>query len=116
LTQAGVVARALGLGLVATTAVSAAAPSASAAVELKSDQDVERFFGTVCGFCHVDGGRRRGKGPQLMGTKRSDEYMINLIATGKPGKMPAFGQTLTLEQIEAIIHYIRNLKPREAAP
>ena len=72
-------------------------------------------FGTVCGFCHVDGGRRRGKGPQLMGTKRSDEYMINRIATGKPGKMPAFGQSLTLEQIEAIVHYIRNLKPREVA-
>jgi mono/diheme cytochrome c family protein len=113
--QAGVVAGALGLGLVATTVASAAAPPASAPMELKTDQDVERFFGTVCGFCHVDGGRRRGKGPQLMGTKRSDEYVINRIATGKPGKMPAFGQSLTLEQIEAIVHYIRNLKPREVA-
>ena len=50
-----------------------------------------------------------------MGTKRSDEYLMNRIATGKPGRMPAFGQTFTLEQIEAIIHYIRNLKPRDAA-
>jgi mono/diheme cytochrome c family protein len=115
--QAGVVAGALGLGLVATTVASAAAPPASAPMELKTDQDVERFFGTVCGFCHVDGGRQHGRGPQLMGTKRSDEYMINRIATGKPGKMPAFGHSLTLDQIEAIVHYIRNLKPREdAAP
>jgi mono/diheme cytochrome c family protein len=84
--------------------------------ELKTDQDVERLFATACGFCHDDGGRSEGKGPRLMGTKRSDEYMTNLIATGKLGRMPAFGQTFTLEQIEAIIHYIRNLKPRGAAP
>jgi mono/diheme cytochrome c family protein len=106
-------ARVLGLGLAATAAGAMAVPAA--AVELQTDQDVERFFGTVCGYCHEDGGRRRGKGPQLMGTKRSDDYLVNRIATGRPGKMPAFGQTLTLEQIEAIVHYIRDLKPKEAA-
>jgi mono/diheme cytochrome c family protein len=81
-----------------------------------SDADVKRLFATTCGFCHVNGGRAEGKGPQLMNTTRSDEYMMNRIATGKPGRMPAYGGALSLEQIEAIIHYIRNLKPGRAAP
>ncbi len=84
---------------------------AGAEEQLQTDQDVERLFATVCGWCHEDGGRAQGKGPKLMGTKRSDEYMMNVIATGKQGRMPAFGQALTLEQIEGIIRYIRNLKP-----
>jgi len=84
---------------------------ARAQAELKTDQDVERFFATACGWCHQGGGREGGRGPALMGSKRSDEYIANRIATGKPGKMPAYGQSLTTEQIDAIIHYIRNLKP-----
>lgn len=75
---------------------------------------MERLFATACGWCHEDGGRGQGKGLRLMGTTKSDEQLMNRIATGKPGRMPAFGQMLTVEQIEAIIRYIRNLKPREA--
>ena len=82
--------------------------------QTSGDQEVERLFATTCGWCHQDGGRHQGKGPKLMGTTRSDEYIINRIATGRPGRMPAFGQTLTLEQIEAIVRYIRGLKPRDA--
>ena len=93
----------------------AVAPRAGAQGKIETDQDVERLFATSCGFCHEDGGRGEGKGPALMATKRSDEYLMNRIATGKPGRMPAFGQSLTLEQIEAIIRYIRNLKPKEAS-
>ena len=88
---------------------------AGAQSELKTDQDIERLFATSCGWCHQDGGRSEGRGPRLMGTTRSDEQLMNRIATGKPGRMPAFGQSLTVEQIEAIIHYIRNLKPKGAA-
>lgn len=77
------------------------------------DKEVERLFATTCGWCHEDGGRRAGKGPQLMGSTRSDDYLINRIATGRPGRMPAFGHALSLEQIEAIVRYIRNLEPRE---
>jgi mono/diheme cytochrome c family protein len=86
--------------------------AAGAELQLRNDQDVERFFATVCGWCHEDGGRREARGPQLMGTNKSDEYLMNRIATGSPGKMPAFGAMLSVENIEAIIHYIRNLKPR----
>ena len=88
-----------------------AVPRANADANLRSDADVARFFGGVCGWCHEGGGRREGKCPKLMGTDKSDDYIMNRIATGKPGKMPAFGGTLSVDDIQAIIHYIRNLKP-----
>lgn len=93
-----------------TVLVGVVAP-ARAELEFKTDEDVKRFFATTCGYCHQAGGREAGRGPALMGTTRSDEYLTNRIATGKQGKMPAYGQTLTLEQIEAIVRYIRGLKP-----
>jgi mono/diheme cytochrome c family protein len=108
-------AQAMLLGL-AMAAILLIAKAGSAEVKLENDQDVARFFGTVCGYCHEDGGRRQGKGPALMGTKRTDEYMMNRIATGRAGRMPAYGATLSAENIEAIIHYIRNLQPHETPP
>jgi mono/diheme cytochrome c family protein len=50
-----------------------------------------------------------------MGSKRTDEYLMNRIATGRQGAMPAFGASLSVEDIEAIIRYIRNLKPEGAS-
>ncbi len=102
----------LGL-MIAVTALSWPLQQA-AAVELRNDEDVKRYFATVCGYCHEGGGRHAGKGPQLMDSKRTDEYLMNRIATGRQGAMPAFGASLSVEDIEAIIHYIRNLKPEGA--
>jgi mono/diheme cytochrome c family protein len=59
------------------------------------------------------GGRAAGKGPQLMDTQRSDDFIRNRIKNGKEGAMPAFGAAFTDAQIEDIIKYIRELKPRE---
>jgi mono/diheme cytochrome c family protein len=78
---------------------------------LMNDQEVEGLFASTCGFCHAEGGRVAGKGPQLMGTKRSDAFIINRIKQGKEARMPAFGQALTDAQIKSIVHYIRHLKP-----
>jgi mono/diheme cytochrome c family protein len=75
--------------------------------------DVDQLFATTCGWCHSDGGRAAGKGPQLMDTKRDDEFIRERIKNGKPGSMPAFGSTFSDEQIDQIIKYIRELKPRE---
>lgn len=69
-------------------------------------------FSNICGFCHEDGGRRAGKGPQLMGTDRTDEQLFTRIKFGKPGRMAAFGGAFTDDQIKQIVVYIRNLKPR----
>jgi mono/diheme cytochrome c family protein len=75
--------------------------------------DVPQLFATTCGWCHSDGGRAAGKGPQLMNTQRSDDFIRNRIKTGKEGAMPAFGSLFNDAQIDQIIKYIRDLKPRE---
>jgi mono/diheme cytochrome c family protein len=73
--------------------------------------DGKMLFATTCGFCHEDGGRKAGRGPQLAATERSDEFIINRITNGKPGKMPAFGRVYSPEQIKQILAYIRGLQP-----
>jgi mono/diheme cytochrome c family protein len=74
--------------------------------------DVNELFAGTCGFCHSDGGRVAGKGPQLMGDQHDDDFLRNRIKNGKQGAMPAFGATFNDQQIDAIIIYIRDLKPR----
>jgi mono/diheme cytochrome c family protein len=93
------------LGLAQQTAPppSAAAPS--------SKLDVPQLFATTCGWCHTDGGRVAGKGPQLMNTARSDDFIRNRIKNGKEGAMPAFGKTFSDSDIDQVIAYIRDLKP-----
>src|SRR5579883_910831 len=85
-------------------------PAATPAPE-NGQIDVGQLFATTCGWCHSDGGRAAGKGPQLMDTKRSDDFIRDRIKQGKPGAMPAFDQMLSDADIDAIIHYIRTLKP-----
>jgi len=75
--------------------------------------DVGQLFATTCGWCHSDGGRAPGKGPQLMDTKRDDDFLRNRIKNGKSGAMPAFDSTFSDAQVEQIIKYIRELKPHE---
>ena len=75
--------------------------------------DVSQLFATSCGFCHSDGGRAPGKGPQLMNSPRDDDYLRNRIRIGKEGAMPAFGSAFSDAQIDALIKYIRSLKPNE---
>jgi mono/diheme cytochrome c family protein len=75
--------------------------------------DVKNTFRNICGFCHEDYGRKPGKGPQLMDTKRSDEFMMNRIKHGMPARMAAFGSIFNDDQIRQIIKFIRSLKPGE---
>ena len=75
--------------------------------------NVPQLFATTCGWCHSDGGRAAGKGPQLMDTKRDDDFIRNRIKSGKEGAMPAFSTTFNDAQIGEIIKYIRALKPHE---
>src|SRR5690349_22230403 len=93
-------------------AIPAQAQSANAATD-NGSLDVHQLFATTCGWCHSDGGRAAGKGPQLMDTKRDDDFIRNRIKNGKPGAMPAFGAMFTDAQIDEIIKYIRSLKPNE---
>jgi mono/diheme cytochrome c family protein len=45
-----------------------------------------------------------------MGTSRDDAFIAFRITNGKVGRMPAFGSSLTGEQILDLIAYIRSLK------
>ena len=83
----------------------------SAASAPASKLDVPQLFATTCGWCHTDGGRVAGKGPQLMNTARNDDFIRNRIKNGKEGAMPAFGKSFSDADIDQIIAYIRNLKP-----
>jgi mono/diheme cytochrome c family protein len=75
--------------------------------------DVEQLFASTCGWCHSDGGRVAGKGPQLMDSPRSDDFLRDRIKMGKSGAMPAFGSVYSDAQIDEIIKYIRSLKPQQ---
>jgi mono/diheme cytochrome c family protein len=91
------------------------ASAAAAASQAGTPFDVGRLFASTCGWCHSNGGRVAGKGPQLMDTARSDAEIINRIKNGKAGAMPAFGTTFDDAQLQAIVKYIRELKPEGAA-
>lgn len=95
--------------LITSSAVAMAQPAANPSGG--SSLDVKALFASTCGFCHADGGRAAGKGPQLMDTKRTDEFLRDRIKNGKEGAMPAFGQTFSDADIDAIIKYIHSLKP-----
>jgi mono/diheme cytochrome c family protein len=79
----------------------------------KKQFDVKSTFRNICGFCHGDYGRHASKGPQLMNSERSDEYLFNRIKNGLPGRMAAFGSAFNDEQIGTIVVFIRSLKPDE---
>src|SRR4051795_11748229 len=68
--------------------------------------DVGQLFASTCGFCHSDGGRAAGRGPQLMNSPRDDDYLRNRIKNGKNGAMPAFSATFSDVQVDEIIKYI----------
>lgn len=95
----------------APSAPAAAPAPAAPAAAAPGDFDAAKLFATTCGWCHLKGGRAAGKGPQLMGTDRSDAELISRIRNGKVGQMPAFGTTFNEEQLKAIVTYIRELKP-----
>jgi len=85
-------------------------PPPAEAKNVTSELDVKRLFASTCGFCHSNGGRSAGKGPQLMGTTLTDAEIASRIRKGKPGQMPAFADAFSDDDIKAIIRYIRGLK------
>jgi len=102
----------LAIQMAAAIPARAQQPAAPAADD--GQLDVKQLFATTCGWCHSDGGRAAGKGPQLMDTKRDDDFIRNRIKNGKQGAMPAFGAVFNDGQIDQIITYIHALKPHEA--
>ena len=103
--------RVLGAAVVLAALAAPAASDDQVAAPAQHTLDVDQLFATICGYCHSNGGRAPGKGPQLMNTARSDDFMRNRIKNGKEGAMPAFGKSFSDADIDQIIAHIRALKP-----
>ena len=101
------------LRTLALLAAAALALAAHADEVARKPLDVKNTFRNICGFCHEDYGRKAAKGPQLMNSERSDEFLFNRIKNGKPGRMAAFGSVFNDDQIRDIVKFIRSLKPGE---
>lgn len=86
-----------------------AADTVDPAARVKHGADL--FAANGCGWCHEGAGRKAARGPQLMNTARDDAFIMNRVQHGSPGRMPAFGASLSEADIRDIIAYIRNLKP-----
>ena len=93
----------------ASCAETTPAPAGDTATQI--ERGSQAFIANGCGWCHENGGRKTGRGPQLMEDPHDDDFLMSRIATGSPGRMPSFGQALPFDDIQAIIAYIRNLKP-----
>lgn len=94
-------------GVPVSPAADEKAPAPAAAPEFSA----KNTFRNICSFCHEDYGRKAGKGPQLMNSERSDQYLFDRIKNGKPGRMAAFGGAFTDDQIREIVRFIRSLRP-----
>lgn len=99
-------------GIVVAAVVATAAPAQAEEGQSKPF-DVKNNFRNICGFCHADYGRKAGKGPQLMNSERTDEYLFNRIKNGMPSRMAAFGSVYSDDQIRLIVQFIRSLKEGE---
>lgn len=93
--------------------VSATVPAANAAGEAPPalTPEVKQIFAAQCSWCHGAWGMKPDKGPQLAGTKMTEQQVEERIRDGKQGYMPAFRKTLSDEEIETMAKYIKSLKP-----
>ena len=62
--------------------------------------DVEQLFATTCGWCHSDGGRAAGKGPQLMDTKRDDDFIRFAVPEEQPTGNGAYQASIGVSAVK----------------
>ena len=99
-----------GAAAIAALALAAGSSARAAPAGDAAQRGKQLFDSYGCGFCHENGGRAAGKGPQLAGTSRTDSFIVYRIKHGKEGAMPAWGKVFSDAQIGDLIAYIRSLK------
>jgi mono/diheme cytochrome c family protein len=108
----------LGAGLFIPISSADQSTAAATADDPYSGGDPQRgqqvFASNGCGWCHEGSGRKAGRGPPLVNTKRSNEFIATRILNGKPGRMPAFGGNLDDQQLNDLIAFIHSIKPEDA--
>ncbi len=79
--------------------------------------DAPALFKSKCAMCHGPDGTAQTSMAKTLGIKsykssdiqkQSDSDLKNAITNGK-GKMPQYGKSLTPEQIDALVKYVREL-------
>lgn len=70
-----------------------------------------RLYAVNCSTCHGPAGKGVGDMPKIIGTSDilGGDYSRTVIAEGR-NLMPAFGATLTPEQINEIVDYVATFK------
>lgn len=86
-----------------------ARPAPGGVVGAATETDGGALFDLSCGSCHGNDGQG-GIGPSLHGVgDRLDEDEARDVVAGGRGRMPAWGDRLTDEQIDAVVAYVRDL-------
>lgn len=80
----------------------------------------QRIFSSTCSGCHGLDGRGGEHAPNIATTQKvqqfADSDIIRIIDKGIPSAgMPAFGTSLTRDQIQAVVVYLRTLGGRAAS-
>lgn len=70
-----------------------------------------------CRSCHALGGHGGQRGPALddVATRLTPELMIRQVIQGG-GNMPAYGKKLTPAEVEALVAFMRTLRPQSTPP
>lgn len=69
----------------------------------------QSLFLKNCAHCHADDATG-DEGPDLHGLEKSDQWIARRIRNGIKGKMTAFGEKFSQQDVDALIAYLRTLK------
>lgn len=75
-----------------------------------ADASGREIYVEVCARCHaadLSGNVGPALGAGSNAAQQSDEYLVTTIRDGR-GRMPSFRQTLSMEQIERVVGYLRD--------
>ena len=89
-------------------------------------EETAAIFGRACAPCHGKNGKaqtpigRKLKVKDLTQSKTEDHQILEQIREGKKGddglvRMPSFKESLKPDEIEALVRYVKSLRPRGPA-
>jgi mono/diheme cytochrome c family protein len=95
------------------TIVTASVSSASSSHTQSQNSDMAALYKTRCARCHgADGKGKPDRTPDFTDPKwqssRKDEDLVQIITEGK-GEMPAYGESLSKDQINGLVAFIRSM-------
>jgi ubiquinol-cytochrome c reductase cytochrome b subunit len=75
------------------------------------------FQNKQCRNCHALGGEGGERGPSLdsVATRLTRDEMVRQVVQGG-GNMPAYGKKLTPAEVDALVAFMRTLRPRSVPP